>query len=221
MVAHWRVSIIFLFGLVAVLLRNSQVTAKCENDCNFQGYCSINDKCICYKGRDGYPQFQGPSCLEKTCARGISWIGPIAGANNAHPLVECSNKGWCDRKFGICMCEPNFAGIACERSVCLNDCFGNGECITQQQLAVENGRSYEVPWDATKQVGCVCDIGFRGSDCSMVECPTGPDILRGPGNTAGRDCSGRGICDYDSGLCMCFEGYEGVACERQTSILLE
>ena len=26
----------------------------------------------------------------------------------------------------------------------------------------------------------------------MVECPSGPDVLGGPGNEAGRDCSGRG-----------------------------
>jgi len=68
------------------------------------------------------------------------------------------------------MCQDNFGGIACERTVCLNDCTGNGECITQTQLAAQNDRTYSTPWDATKQVGCVCDIGFRGSDCSEGEC---------------------------------------------------
>lgn len=37
-----------------------------------------------------------------------------------------------------------------------------------------------------KHVGCVCDLGFRGPDCSLQECPSGTDILSGMGNTKGR-----------------------------------
>ncbi len=51
---------------------------------------------------------------------------------------------------------------------------------------------YETPWDAEKQVGCKCDAGFRGPDCSLQECPSGPDVMGGDGSTKGRDCSGRG-----------------------------
>ena len=31
-------------------------------------------------------------------------------ANEAHPQVECSNKGICDRKTGECMCFENYDG---------------------------------------------------------------------------------------------------------------
>lgn len=49
-----------------------------------------------------------------------------------------------------------------------------------------------------------------------VECPSGPDVLKGYGSEAGRDCSGRGLCDYSSGICNCFHGYYGTKCEFQT-----
>ena len=51
-----------------------------------------------------------------------------------------------------------------------------------------------------------------------MECPSGPDPLKGFGNEAGRDCSGRGICSYKTGLCLCFPGFYGGACEYQVSL---
>lgn len=126
--------------------------------------------------------------------RALSWIGYSLKSNDVHPITECSNKGICLRESGTCECFPNFEGIACERTVCLNDCSMSGVCYTAKQLAIDANRIYDAPWDADKNVGCVCDIGFRGPDCSQgllylislyrltfilifsftVECPSGP-----------------------------------------------
>lgn len=108
------------------------------------------------------------------CFRGTSWLGPIAGANDMHPVVECSNRGRCDRKTGACVCVDNYEGLACERISCPNDCSFRGICMSQSQMAEEAGRVYSSPWDAEKIWGCVCDIGYRGPDCSLFECPSGP-----------------------------------------------
>lgn len=143
-------------------------------------------------------------------------MGAVVAANNVHPNVQCSNQGICDAKTGSCTCFPNYDGIACERTVCPNDCSAAGVCFTQNQLATDANREYKTPWDSLKEVGCVCDLGRRGPDCSLIECPSGPDVLKGPGNEKGRDCSGRGICDYTSGQCNCFTGYYGTMCEYQT-----
>jgi hypothetical protein len=61
------------------------------------------------------------------------------------------------------------AGIACERTICPSDCNGRGICYTQKQLASNAGTTYDAPWDAMKHVGCVCDLGYRGPDCSLRE----------------------------------------------------
>jgi hypothetical protein len=53
--------------------------------------------------------------------------------------------------------------------VCPNDCNGRGICYTQLQLAEEFDAKYETPWDAKKHVGCLCDLGYRGPDCSLRE----------------------------------------------------
>lgn len=102
-------------------------------------------------------------------SRYAAWVGDVQNANDAHPVVECSNKGLCDRKSGECQCFPNYEGIACERTVCPNRCSDAGVCFTQKQLATEADRVYSTPWDAEKQVGCVCDLGRRGPDCSLCK----------------------------------------------------
>ena len=133
-----------------------------------------------------------------------------------HPAHDSVTQGSCNRKTGECDCFDNYDGIACERTVCPGDCSNHGFCYTEKQLAADASKTYSTPWDAMKHVGCVCDLGYRGPDCSLQECPSGVDVLKGDGNEQGRDCSGRGICDYSAGLCKCFTGYFGTKCQHQT-----
>ena len=207
------VSLQTLLLLVAAPL----VAAYCPNGCTGHGSCGDDDRCTCYLRPNGESAWQGADCSERTCPMSTSWVKyPVEAENDVHSSEECSSMGLCDRKKGECDCFDGYDGIACERTVCPNDCNGRGICYTQKQLAAEALTTYDTPWDAMKHVGCVCDTGYRGPDCSQQECPTGADVLKGKGNLQGRDCSGRGLCDYDSGLCKCFTGYFGTKCQSQT-----
>lgn len=201
-------------GFLLTLL--SFASGACPNLCNGHGSCGANDKCTCYNGPNGEKAWTGHDCSLRTCPKGEAWAGSTISANNAHPVAECSSKGICDRATGECNCFENYAGMACERTICPNECSGRGVCLSQQGLATASGTTYITPWDADKHVGCKCDIGYRGPDCSQKECPSGVDILGGDGNVEGRDCSGRGNCEYSTGLCKCFTGYYGNRCQHQT-----
>jgi hypothetical protein len=189
----------------------------CPNSCSGHGFCR-NDagRCECFRNANGDPAWTRNDCSLRTCPKGAAWYAIATAANEAHPAAECSNSGSCDRATGECECFYGTEGIACERTSCPNDCSGRGICYTQKQLATEAMMTYTSPWDSMKITGCVCDIGARGPDCSLLECPTGPDVMLGDGNEKGRDCSGRGICDYTRGLCKCFTGYHGTRCQHQT-----
>ena len=60
-------------------------------------------------------------------------------------------------------------------------------------------------------------IRAGGPDCSIAECPSGPDPLGGEGSESGRACSGRGHCQSD-GSCKCYTGYFGTRCEMLSAI---
>ena len=120
-------------------------------------------------------------------------------------------------------------------AVCPNSCSGHGTCQSQKQFfvdaaEVETGTNLKYDgWDATKIFGCKCEDGFRGPDCSLRECPSGEDPQGGPslepfdsfgnGGNEYRDCSGRGLCDYSTGLCNCFKGFYGEDCSLQSALV--
>jgi hypothetical protein len=184
----------------------------------------------------------GADCSERTCPMGQAWAASPQANNDHKQRVECAGKGICDRKTGECDCFDGFWGEGCRRSACPNDCSGHGTCkslkvfaddyshdaddsFVSKQFGIPSanpntvpniGARYDSAWDAEYNYGCHCDAGFRGPDCSLRECPSTTDPLQGHGNTKGRDCSGRGMCDYSSGLCECFPGYFGEKCQTQT-----
>ena len=199
-------------------IRHHRSKGFCDNDCSGRGYCTNNNNCQCYTTLRGDPEWTGADCSLRSCAWDVAWVGSVVGANDLHPRAECSNKGLCDRKTGLCTCFPGYDGVACQRTTCPDNCYGRGVCLSQRLLAIKAGRVYDQAWDAQKAMGCFCDPGYRGPACQWQECPSGPDPLGGYGNEAGRDCSGRGVCDYTTGLCDCFVGWIGTRCQRRLVI---
>lgn len=164
-----------------------------------------------------------------TYNEGVTWTS--ADDNTAHPVTECSGRGTCDRSSGFCECSAGFGGAACERTVCPEDCSGHGVCLSLKRIAGDAGSggarasdgtthiSYANAFDAEKQFACVCDQGFRGVACGLIECPSGADPMGGYGGSNGRDCSGRGKCDYSTGICECSVGFFGERCESRTTFV--
>ena len=167
----------------------------------------------------------------------FSNAGTDRAVQDGHDWTECANAGTCDRKTGMCECFAGYEGQACHRTACPNDCSGHGSCESQKQFYIDaqefyaetnsiasfgattgETMTYSKAWDAEIHMGCKCDPGFRGPDCSLMECPSGTDPLSGQGNEKGRDCSGRGSCDYSAGTCKCFSGFYGDYCQSTTAL---
>lgn len=168
--------------------------------------------------------WQGPDCSLATCPRGVSWIERHPEESNLHmDFAECSGVGSCDRGTGICTCPEGYGGVACQRSTCPDDCSGHGVCVSNVNLAQDAEgyvkKDYVMAWDSGVHFGCKCSVGYRGESCMERECPSGTDPEYAKGNSQGRDCSGRGLCDYGTGECMCFAGYTSADCGSKTALL--
>jgi len=100
--------------------------------------------------------------------------------DSAHYYMECSNKGKCDRTTGECSCYDGYDGVACQRASCPGyptSCSGHGVCKSKKQLAeADNDNVYKL-WDRDSTMGCYCDKGYFGPDCSEKSCKVGVDPL--------------------------------------------
>jgi hypothetical protein len=100
--------------------------------------------------------------------------------NSAHYYMECSNKGVCSRATGECACFDGYDGVACQRASCPgfpSSCSGHGVCKNIQQLAASSSNNIYELWDRETTMGCECDSGYFGADCSQRTCKTGIDPL--------------------------------------------
>lgn len=158
--------------------------------CSGHGVCAGHPTYRCTCDTD----WMGGDCSERLCPCAASWFDAPVADNEAHQVVECSNRGKCDRVTGECACSEGFTGTACERIDCPGlatdgtKCSGHGQCMSMSQLAeVANvngdlgGFTYGLSphddprWDYNKMYGCACDVGYHGYDCSLRTCPTGDD----------------------------------------------
>mmetsp|Transcript_25885 Transcript_25885/g.57316 ORF Transcript_25885/g.57316 Transcript_25885/m.57316 type:complete len:736 (+) Transcript_25885:55-2262(+) len=101
--------------------------------------------------------------------------------NSAHEYRECSNKGICDRTAGTCACFEGYDGSACQRASCPSNsegvCSGHGTCESVKEIAARDYNNMYYLWDEDVTMGCVCDGGYTGADCSERTCKFGADPL--------------------------------------------
>ncbi|CUG89063.1 transmembrane protein, putative, partial [Bodo saltans] len=192
--------------------------ADCSQSCPAcaRGSCSTGGVCVCPAG------YWGTLC-DTQCP---------AGAAN-----PCNNHGVCNAATGVCTCYNNsaqgfFTGVPCD--VCQANyasttcrvpcptvsgvvCNGRGTCF--------NGRCtlcHPLSSEASSTIaicGNACELRDRACYTFTNLCTTGkwgpgcPFTCPGTDAAFTFECTNNGLCDSDSGVCICKGGYYGTACE--------
>lgn len=126
----------------------------------------------------------------------------------------CSGHGKCGMN-DECTCHSNFIGGDCSQRVC----HYSPAWVTSSNGDVNNdGDQY----DATTYND---DYRFASSAqfLSTLQRPGGDFEMWPSTHTQSKDeghfymeCANRGLCNRETGVCECFDGYEGLACKRST-----
>jgi len=180
---QWAVVLGVLFSLLAPGSKGS----LCANSCSGHGTCSATETSSICSCELLWDTEEGPDCSLRECPKGAAWADHATATDTAHNLATCSNMGVCDRETGLCVCEPGFEGLACERLSCPSTASGicnkRGKCMSMREAALTkngvqllNSVTYSL-WDADKIFGCVCDEGYGSYDCSQRTCPYGADTV--------------------------------------------
>jgi len=110
------------------------------------------------------------------------------------------------------------SAIGMTLAVCPNSCSGRGGCDTNDQCdCYLEGKVLNAAGNVGEED--VLAAQFTGADCSLMTCPRGisfTTVKSAIFHESSVECSDAGVCDRATGMCLCYEGHEGSACQRTT-----
>jgi len=198
-------------------------------ECSGAGICERGKGvCRCFEG------FGGSKCDRRTCPEMNSEV--CAGHGTCLSMRQLSMK-----PDALPLSDPwNYATTGISYPI-----YGGGregQIITAESNVTWDERYLHLcHCDSGWSVGLGSDETqvpeYFGAACQLRHCPSGDDPLttidetnctavtaaggKGvgqKGNLCYVECANRGLCDYETGTCECFEGFWGIACEKLKDI---
>ena len=71
----------------------NHTSGDCNIQCNNNGVCTSDNICVCAASHN-----YAPDCSLMVCPKGKAWSDKPYQENQGHSMIECSNRGACDRK---------------------------------------------------------------------------------------------------------------------------
>ncbi|OWZ06117.1 hypothetical protein PHMEG_00021676 [Phytophthora megakarya] len=176
-------------------------------ECSGMGICDRSaGTCTCFPGFDG-SACERMSCTNDCSKRGVCMsMRQMAAAKNAQPISPPTTYGdtpfsgtWdADRIFG-CVCDSGWAVGTASGELQATEYFG-ADCSNRH---CPGGNDPDTTVDET--------------NCQGITVPGGTTV-GAAGNKCLVECSNRGVCNYKTGICTCFQGYTGYACQTRDEL---
>ncbi|KAE9346734.1 hypothetical protein PR003_g7286 [Phytophthora rubi] len=176
-------------------------------ECSGKGVCDRSSgACTCFPG------FEGAACQRMGCPN------------------DCSDRG-------TCMSMSEMAAAKNALPISPPTTYGGGQFSSTWDADRIFGCVCDSAWAVGTASGELQATEYFGADCSKQHCPTGNDpgttvdetncqgktvpggtLVGAAGNLCLVECSNRGVCDYKTGMCSCFQGYTGYDCQTPDSL---
>jgi len=195
-------------------LPTATTAAHPVRECSDQGTCERGSgECVCFDG------FAGRACDRLACPRRCSGHGdcmsirqlatlaqgsayPLTASPQSYAGAEATTTWDQDKSFG-CLCHSSWpVGLANAQSQ-LGEWFGP-DCASRR---CPSGNDPSTSADET-------DCEGKSDNGASTASPNGA-----AGNKCHVECSNRGVCNHKIGVCACFAGYHGNACDFIETIL--
>ena len=191
--------------LLLLLLHVRLATALCPNACSGHGSCSADNRCVCFSG------WMATDCNQRSCPSSHIYASPPASS----PAAATASSA---------------ADAAADAEADADAAY----------LAVDAVHTHRGTWDAWEDdigdgLGSGGGAGGWSQDSASMDMPSSPPSVSDAADAYGDaygdedddavdeddggirylECGNRGVCDRKAGLCECFDGYSGAACDRQ------
>jgi hypothetical protein len=213
----------------ALATLGSFANASCPNACSGHGTCGTNDECTCFRN------WVANDCSERVCTYGISHSTTPQGDlnmdgdrfDNTHKAIVYKTGGNAGKKIQAFISHLDNKLVFAHADVAANELNVDDQITIQGYdyviTAVDpDGKTFTLDQDQTHST-----TGLSGSVYKKVVTLAAPAGTweSWPGDAVAKsqdeghfymECSNQGLCDRGTGLCECFDGYAGRACESTT-----
>jgi hypothetical protein len=146
----------------------------------------------------------------------LSALALLAATASAECPNGCSGHGSCGI-YSDCTCYRNWMGADCSERVCY---FGHAFVDTPQgdlnsDGVVQKTSTYKTQF-SNSETWEMYDLVSHGKGKGATTAASTADQAAATWDEAHfyRECSNKGVCNRQSGICACFPGYEGEGCTR-------
>lgn len=182
-------------------------------------HCPTGKNCAT-TGRDTFSAGVGVVIVGSATDNAKVFIKPVGGVTDSTYLqVDASNEpmntweGTADLDKDTLVAKGfSFAG---ELTSSNRAKFGIADFVPGTWLSFASGL------EGTNNVNAGAVVMWKTATCTVSDWTESAAVNTAFSNAdiENAECAGRGTCDRSSGLCSCYKGYHGVACERQTVLV--
>lgn len=220
----------------------------CPNDCSGHGVCrNIIDRTealsatasMSYQLWDGLknqacvcdPGYSGVDCRERLCPKGADPLDD--GKVNEEQTVDISiDTGTIGGTYALQYTDV-FGEVWTTAAITASAASGSAADVEAALVAIPNSVIEAVTVShaatGTSNVGSLYTVTFTHNAGDLTSLSVVEDNITGgtstttvatttTGTTVASECSGRGLCDYDTGVCKCFRGYRLDDCSSQHAL---